>query len=235
MKIQLYLNTESIIHKINPIVKILWLIVLAIIVLLTNNLVLLSGTAIILLLLLFVSKIPFKFMIYYLAYIFFFLFFTTILIIITKENIITGILFLLKIMILLFSAILFALTTSNKEIIVALIKLKVPYEFAYSLSIAFLFLPILLKEIKEVIIAQKIRGHKLIFNIFKPKKTVMSLEPIIIPVILLLVNRSFSLSLAAEARGFNPTIYKKEKLNFKIKDFFAIIVLIIICALYIYI
>ncbi len=235
MKIQLYINSQSLIHRINPIVKIIWLIMLSVLVLLTNNLFLLISTVILLLLFLFLSKIPFRHILFYLTYIFFFILFASILIIITKDEIITGILFLLKIMILLFSAVLFALTTSNKEIIVSLIKLKIPYAFAYSLSIAFLFLPLILKEIKEVIIAQKIRGHRIIFNIFKPKKTVYSLEPIVIPIILLLLNRSFTLSLSAEARGFSPNVYKNETILFKPKDICALFLLIIITFLYFFI
>lgn len=225
IKIYEYYNSNSVIHKINPIVKIIWLIVFSILVLASDNLYYILALLIVTLVVQALTRIPLRALKQYIAYLFFFLIITFILIVLTRENLLIGILFFLKMSILIISAVQFTLTTTQKELLISLIKLKAPYSFAFALTIALRFLPTIIKEAKEIMDAQRTRAHKLIFNILRPMKSARSYIPIIIPLFIIIFNRSFELSLSSEARGFTPKIYEKQKLNFRFIDFCILFIL----------
>ena len=132
---------------------------------------------------------------------------------------------MLKISILIISAIQFTLTTTQKELLVSLIKIRVSHSFAFALTIALRFLPTIIKEAKEVMDAQRTRAHKLVFNVLKPVTSVRSYIPVVIPLFIIIFNRSFELSLAAETRGFTPKIYEKQKLKFSFVDIYVLLIL----------
>ena len=73
--------------------------------------------------------------------------------------------------------------------------------------------------------AQRTRAHRLIFNILKPAMSVRSYIPVVIPLFIIIFNRSFELSLAAETRGFTPKIYEKQKLKFSFVDIYVLLIL----------
>lgn len=231
IKIYEYYNSNSVIHRINPIVKIIWLAVFSVLVLASDNLYYIITLLTITLVAQTLTKIPLAALKQYIAYLFFFLIITLILIILTRENLLIGVLFLFKMSILIISAVQFTLTTTQKELLVSLIKLKVPYSFAFALTIALRFLPTIIKEVKEIMDAQKTRAHKLIFNILRPMKSARSYIPIIIPLFIIIFTRSFELSLSSEARGFTPKIYEKQKLNFRFVDFCVLLILICLVVL----
>ena len=232
LKIYEYYNSNSVIHRINPVVKIIWLAVFSVLVLISDNLYYVFTLLIVTLVAQALTKIPLRALKQYIAYLFFFLILSFILIVITRENFIIGVLFLLKISILIISAIQFTLTTTQKELLVSLIKIRVPHSFAFALTIALRFLPTIIKEAKEVMNAQRTRAHRLIFNILKPALSVRSYIPVVIPLFIIIFNRSFELSLAAETRGFTPKIYERQKLKFSFIDF--CVLLILSCLLFLF-
>lgn len=232
VKIYEYYASNSVIHKINPIVKIIWLVVFSVLVLASDNLYYIITLLIVTMAVQALTKIPLSALKQYVAYLFFFLIITLILIVLTREDWLIGILFLFKMSILIISAVQFTLTTTQKELLTSLIKLKTPYSFAFVLTIALRFLPTIIKEAKEIMNAQKTRAHKLVFNILKPMKSVRSYIPIIIPLFIIIFTRSFELSLAAETRGFTPKIYEKQKLSFKFIDFCALLILVCLIILF---
>ena len=232
LKVYEYYNSNSVIHRINPVVKIIWLAVFSVLVLISDNLYYIFTLLIVTLVAQALTKIPLRALKQYIAYLFFFLILSFILIVITRENFIIGVLFLLKISILIISAIQFTLTTTQKELLVSLIKIKVSHSFAFALTIALRFLPTIIKEAKEVTGAQRTRAHKFVFNILKPATSVRSYIPVVIPLFIIIFNRSFELSLAAETRGFTPKIYEKQKLKFSSVDF--CVLLILSCLLFLF-
>lgn len=232
LKVYEYYNSNSVIHRINPVVKIIWLAVFSVLVLISDNLYYVFTLLIVTLVAQALTKIPLRALKQYIAYLFFFLILSFILIVITRENFIIGVLFLLKISILIISAIQFTLTTTQKELLVSLIKIRVPHSFAFALTIALRFLPTIIKEAKEVMNAQRTRAHRLIFNILKPAMSVRSYIPVVIPLFIIIFNRSFELSLAAETRGFTPKIYERQKLKFSFIDF--CVLLILSCLLFLF-
>lgn len=232
VKIYEYYNSNSVIHRINPIVKIIWLAVFSVLVLASDNLYYIATLLIITMVAHVLTKIPLSALKQYVAYLFFLLIISLILIVSTRENFTVGVLFLFKMAILIISAIQFTLTTTQKELLTSLIKLKAPYSFAFTLTIALRFLPTIIKEAKEVMDAQKTRAHKIFFNILNPIKSVRSYIPIVIPLFIIIFNRSFELSLSSEARGFSPKIYEKQKLNWGFIDFCALLILVFLIALF---
>lgn len=232
IKIYEYYNSNSVIHRINPIVKIIWLIVFSTLVLASDNIYYIVILLTITIIAQALTKIPLRALKQYVAYLFFFLIITFILIVLTRENFLVGIQFLFKMSILIISAIQFTLTTTQKELLSSLIKLKSPYSFAFALTIALRFLPTIIKEAKEIMDAQKTRAHKLVFNIFRPTKSARSYIPIIIPLFIIIFTRSFELSLSSEARGFTPKIYEKQKLNFRLIDFCVLLILTCLTGLF---
>jgi energy-coupling factor transport system permease protein len=226
MRLYEYYNTDSIIHRLNPLVKLLWLVLITFIVFIISGIQQLLVLAIILFFLVLFSRIPFNYLFYYLKTILFFLLLTyALLFIVTQENIFHGIVFLTKITILVISMVVFVLTTSKKELVASLIKLGIPYSFAFTLAIAIQFMPLMLKDLQEVLRAQRSRGHKLMINIFKPLKSAQSYYPVVIPAFILLFKRAFELSLSAEARGFTPKIYSNKKILFGLGDGISVVLL----------
>lgn len=227
MKMYEYYKTNSCIHNLNPLIKIFWLFILSIIILTSNNIIFLSGIFIFMFLSQLITKIPLKIFFEYTKEVVIFIILISIIIVVTNSYMI-GILFFIKLYIIIVSAVQFTLTTTKKELMIALIKLKVPYSFAYSLTIAFRFLPLIIKEFKEVSNAQKIRGHKIKFNILHPIKSSQTFIPIITPLLIILFGKSLELAIASDSRGFTPTVYAQQKLKFQLKDFVATAILILI-------
>ncbi len=217
MQIQTYYNTKSILHKLNPLVKIICLVLISILVLVNNNIFILFALFLFLLILNLVAKIPFGVYWFYLVYFILFGIFSIALVLLAKSTLIIGLLFVLRLIILLVLSLLFIFTTSNEDLICALLKLHVPYSFAFSLSFALRFLSLIVKNTSEVIKAQKLRGYNISLA-----KSRTGFVPIFIPSLLLLFKNAFDMSLAAEARGFDIKKYKTKKLQWRFGDFIAI-------------
>lgn len=79
------------------------------------------------------------------------------LVILTTVGLQKGLEFVIRIMIIILSATI--ITTSNsREIVQGLVQWKLPYEIAFMVSIGIRFLPILIEEIKDSVIAIQLRG-----------------------------------------------------------------------------
>ncbi|MDD3652591.1 MAG: energy-coupling factor transporter transmembrane component T [Desulfotomaculaceae bacterium] len=61
-------------------------------------------------------------------------------------------------MLILFSSAMLIMTSSSKDYVLALVQLKIPYEIAFMVMVAFRFLPVFLEEIKDTLIAVQLRG-----------------------------------------------------------------------------
>ena len=71
IKIYEYYNSNSVIHKINPIVKIIWLVVFSVLVLASDNLYYILALLIVTLVVQALTKIPLRALKQYVAYLFF--------------------------------------------------------------------------------------------------------------------------------------------------------------------
>ena len=117
----------------------------------------------------------------------------------------------ISIMISAFS--LFFLTVHPNDLALSLISMKVPYEFAFSFSLAFRFVPTIANEAQNIIDAQQSRGYEMkqsgLINQIK------NLFPLLIPLIVCSIRRAFNVAEALESRAFGSTKERTYYYNIK--------------------
>jgi len=121
----------------------------------------------------------------------------------------------ISIMITAFSV--FFLTVHPNDLALSLISMKIPYEFAFSFSLAFRFVPTIANEAQNIIDAQQSRGYEVkqsgLINQIK------NLFPLLIPLIVCSIRRAFNVAEALESRAFgsnkNRTYYYTIKYSLK--------------------
>ncbi|MFX1314136.1 MAG: energy-coupling factor transporter transmembrane component T family protein [Promethearchaeota archaeon] len=139
----------------------------------------------------------------------------------------------ISIMISAFS--IFFLTVDPNDLALSFISMKIPYEFAFSFSLAFRFVPTIAIEAQNIIDAQQSRGYEM------QKKGILSqirnLFPLLVPLIISSIKRAFNVAEALESRAFGS---KKKRsfyftIKFSLKDSVVSIFLLIFLILLIYI
>lgn len=111
-----------------------------------------------------------------------------------------------------------ALTDGLERLMTPLRWIKIPvHDIAIIMSIALRFIPILMEEVKKIMMAQKARGA--VFDRGGLIKRAKALLPILIPLFISAFRRAEELSLALDARCYNATPnrtkYKKLKLTYR--------------------
>ena len=192
-----FIYRDSVIHKLDPRTKILWVIALTFLVFMTDSPLIIISTFIFVILTIFISKLPLKavwdsskiFVVgFTIAYVVLF----SLLLWDFKQGILGGLLFSTKFLVIILSTVVFAMSTSPRDFISSLIKLKIPYEIAFMLTLAIRFVPVITKEFNHVINAQKARAHKLKFSLIHPILMVKSFVPILIPTLMILFKKSLT-------------------------------------------
>lgn len=119
--------------------------------------------------------------------------------ILTTAGLQKGLEFIIRIMIIISSATI--ITTSNsREIVQGLVQWKLPYEIAFMVSIGIRFLPILMEEIKDSVIAIQLRGIEIERIPLRKRFRVYSY--LFTPVLVSTIIRAQKLSMSIEMRGF---------------------------------
>lgn len=228
-----YIYRDSVIHKLDPRTKIAWLVGLSFLVFLTDDkpaILALFGIIIASILL---SKLPLRavwnsskmFVIFFtLAYMVLF----SLLLWDVRKGAVDGLFFSIKFLVLIIGSIVFAMSTSPRDFLLSLTKLKVPYELAFMLALAIRFVPVITREVNHVIDAQKARAHRITFSILHPVSSMQTFFPILIPTFHLLLMKAFDLSLSIEARAFRAKEQRTypPRLRFKLNDYVACALLI---------
>lgn len=141
----------------------------------------------------------------------------------------------LRISIMISAFSIFFLSVDPNDLALSFISMKVPYEFAFSFSLAFRFVPTIAMEAQNIIDAQQSRGYEM------QKKGIISqiknLFPLLIPLIVSSIRRAFNVAEALESRAFGSK--RKRSYYFKIKysaiDWIFTIYLIIFLILFLFI
>jgi energy-coupling factor transport system permease protein len=152
-----------------------------------------------------------------------------------RQGIIGGLLFSVKFLIIILSTIVFAMSTSPRDLISSLTRLKIPFEIAFMLTLAIRFVPVITREFNQVIDAQKARAHKIRFSLSHPIKSAKTFIPILIPTLMLLFKKSLDLAMSIESRAFRAKKNRtySPKLKLRLKDYLSILVLIILFVIFI--
>jgi energy-coupling factor transport system permease protein len=136
-----------------------------------------------------------------------------------------GVAMSIRLLVLISAFSLFFLTVHPDDFSQSLIQIKVPFSFAFALSLAIRFVPTLAQEAQNVREAQMVRGLELQKgNIIKKVKNFI---PIIIPLIILSIQRALLIAESLESRGFGAVKQRTYlyPLKMKFKDYFIIGVL----------
>ncbi len=234
-----YYQTDSVIHRLDPRVKLTSTFVFIISLFLVKNvwgyliaLCFLAGV-------IRLSKVPFKFMIKGMKAIVFLLLLTVVFnlfltpgtpliqiwkLTITKEGLRTAVMMAVRLTFLIIGSSVMTLTTTPnnltdglESLMKPLNKIKVPvHEIAMMMSIALRFIPILLEETDKIMKAQIARGADFESgNIIKKAKAMV---PLLVPLFISAFRRANDLAMAMEARCYRggehrtkmkPLIYKR--------------------------
>lgn len=95
------------------------------------------------------------------------------------------------------------LTTSPEDLSVALEEAHLPFSFCFSIATAFRFIPTLANDLEHIMDAQRSRGVD--FETLNPIRRVTNLLPVLLPLIATAVRRSLDLEEALDSKAFGAS------------------------------
>lgn len=218
-----YYPADSIIHKLDPRVKLLGTLIFLISLFVTDNFIGYAVAVVFLAIAIKISKVPFSFMIKGMRAIMMLLMFSVVLnlfmtpgdvilsfwkLTITREGIYTASFMAIRLVFLIIGSSIMTLTTTPNNLtdglekgLGFLKKIKVPvHEISMMMSIALRFIPILMEETDKIMKAQIARGADFESgNIFKRAKAMI---PLLVPLFVSAFRRANDLAVAMEARCY---------------------------------
>lgn len=245
-----YYATESVIHRLDPRVKLAGTILYIISLFCFRSAWGYAAAVVFLALVIRLSKVPFKFMVKGMKSILFLLLITVVFNLfltpgevlaafwklkITKEGVVLAVTMAVRLTLLIIGSSIMTLTTTPNNLTDGMEKLlkplkffKVPvHEVAMMMSIALRFIPILLEETDKIMKAQLARGAD--FESGNLLKRAKAMVPLLVPLFISAFRRANDLAMAMEARCYRggegrtkmkPLIYQK-------RDYIAYLVLVI--------
>lgn len=122
---------------------------------------------------------------------------------------------------------IFFLTTTPEELGMTLTKLRVPYTYTFAFISAIRFTPVLAEELQTIMDAQRARGLEL--DKGGPLAKIRKYIPILVPLIVNVLRRSYELAEAMEVKCFGASKKRTflKELKMTPKDFAAMVVVTI--------
>lgn len=243
-----YYQTDSVIHKLDPRVKLAGTIIFLVSLFLERSVPIYIIAGLFLAAMIKISKVPFSFMVKGLKAIVFILVFSAVFNIfltkgtpivtiwkltITVEGVVTALYMVIRLMMLIIGSSILTLTTTPNNLTDGLEKglgflkiFRVPvHEVAMMMSIALRFIPILIEETDKIMKAQTARGADFEHgNIIKRAKAMV---PLLVPLFISAFRRANDLAMAMEARCYRGGAgrTKMKPLKYKKCDILAYLVL----------
>lgn len=239
-----YYQTDSIIHRLDPRVKLTATILYIISLFVFDTIPGYITAAVFLAVIIKLSKVPFKFMVRGMKAIVFLLLITAVFnmfltpgealvtfwkLKITKEGVKTAVTMAIRLVFLVIGSSIMTLTTTPnhltdgmEKMMSPLKKLKVPvHEIAMMMSIALRFIPILLEETDKIMKAQIARGAD--FESGNLIKKAKSMVPLLVPLFISAFRRANDLAMAMEARCYRGGEHrtKMKPLHYEKRDYLA--------------
>ena len=217
-----YYLKDSIIHKLNPVFKIISLFISIISVLLSNNLIDFISLFIFILIIILLSKIELKIYLKNIYTLRVFIIFIIIINLIFRVNIIDTIYMILKIIYLVILSAILTLTTPPTEITYGLErvfrifnKILPVGSIALTITLALRFIPMITMQAERIIKASALRGIDYNENI---KNKILAISNIFVPMIFLSLKKADDLADIMEVRlynyGISRTNYRLNKWEF---------------------
>ncbi len=248
-----YYQTDSVIHKLDPRVKLAGTVIFLISLFIGKSVPLYLFAAMFLAAMIKISKVPFRFIVKGLKAVLFILIFSAVFnlfltpgtpvvtlwrLTITWEGIVTALYMIFRLLMLIIGSSLLTLTTTPNNLTDGLEKslgflkiFRVPvHEVAMMMSIALRFIPILIEETDKIMKAQTARGADFDHgNIIQRAKAMV---PLLVPLFISAFRRANDLAMAMEARcyrgGSGRT--KMKPLKYKKRDIMAYAILFVYLA-----
>lgn len=236
-----YYQSDSVIHRLDPRVKLITTIVFIISLFVVDNVIgyIIAGAFLVFVIK--TSKVPFKFMVKGMKSILFLLLITVIFnlfltpgealitvwkLTITKEGLRTAVFMAVRLTFLIIGSSVMTLTTTPNNLTDGLESLMKPlkvfhvpvHEVAMMMAIALRFIPILLEETDKIMKAQIARGAD--FESGNLIKKAKSLVPLLVPLFISAFRRANDLAMAMEARCYRGGEHrtKMKPLKYKKRD-----------------
>lgn len=250
-----YYQTESVIHRLDPRVKLVGTIAYILSLFLVNKIQGYIVAVLFLALVIRLSKVPFKFMVKGMKAILFLLLLTVAFnlfltpgevlvqiwkLTITKEGLKVAVLMAVRLTFLIIGSSVMTLTTTPnhltdgmEKLMKPLRKIRVPvHEIAMMMSIALRFIPILMEETDKIMKAQIARGAD--FESGNLIKKAKALIPLLVPLFISAFRRANDLAMAMEARCYRGGEYrtKMKPLLYQRADrisYLVILIYLILC------
>lgn len=245
-----YYPADSILHKLDPRVKLVGTMIYIISLFISNNYFTYILAAVFLFTVIKLSKVPFKFIVRGLKAVMVLFLFTAVFnlfltpgeeifrlgfIKITMEGVISAVTMTIRLIFLVLGSSLMTFTTTPnhltdglESILNPLKRVKVPvHEISMMMSIALRFIPILMEETDKIMKAQMARGAD--FETGGLVKRAKSLIPLLVPLFVSAFRRANDLAMAMEARCYRggEGRTKMKPLKYTTKDIMAYVVLIV--------
>lgn len=243
-----YYQTESVIHKLDPRVKLSATICFIISLFVVKSWIGYLLAAVFLITMIKLSRVPFKFMVKGMKAIVFILLITVVFNLfltpgetlvsvwklrITKEGVQIAVMMAVRLSFLIVGSSVMTLTTTPNSLTDGMEKMmrplklfKVPvHEVAMMMSIALRFIPILLEETDKIMKAQIARGAD--FESGNLVKKAKAMVPLLVPLFISAFRRANDLAMAMEARCYRGGDHrtKMKPLQYKKRDYIAYVVL----------
>lgn len=135
----------------------------------------------------------------------------------------------LRFLALMMAFSLFFLTTAPDDLGMALIKLKVPFDFTFAFISAIRFVPDLALEITSIMDAQKSRGLELEKGSFMAR--VRNYIPVLVPMFVRSFERSLELAEAMEARAYGASTQRTTLYELKMSRADSVALVLMLSAL----
>ena len=219
-----YYQTDSLVHRLDPRVKLFWTLMYIVGLFVAGNIAGYAMSTIFLIVVIRLSKVPVKKVLSGLKSICFILVFSGVFTLlftggekvlgewwiftISVEGILKAVEMVYRLLLLLVGSSIMTLTTTPTDIADGLEKafsplryIKIPvHEIAMMISIAFRFIPILVEEADKIMKAQKARGAD--FESGGIIKKAKSMIPLLVPLLISAIKRAMDLANAMEARCY---------------------------------
>lgn len=214
-----YLQRDSLVHRLNPLTKLFWSMVIMTLSFVFRNPMVLATLFLSVILMAYAAKIlkemipVFKGLLYFAGFFLLFQIFlipegNTIFVIpgtdwfrVTDQGLIISLGIGARLMVIAASFPILLATTQVKDLVVVLVeKIKIPYTYAFMFITSLRFIPTFMNEMDQIVQAQCSRGHRLDSRNFITK--FLSICPLAIPLMITSVKKAERLAISMETRGF---------------------------------
>jgi energy-coupling factor transport system permease protein len=233
VNLSIYLDNNSMVHRLDPRTKILTLLSINILSLIFSNIFILIGLLASVLFFVMISDVLANMKYISRILLFFGLFYMIlwafvgqgderVLYIISLKGVAYGLCVWVKMSIMFITGMILVSTTKVEEFSLGLISLGIPFKVAFSVTTALRLVPLILSKISTVIQAQKSRGLDLDSGNVITKT--MKFIPLFIPIFVLCIRNANELAMALESKGFGGCSKRTYYLNvgFKTNDYMLI-------------